>query len=173
MKNAGFVFSVVSPEIEETMRRGERPQALVRRLSCEKANAVATRSGWVLAADTIVVSPTGKILGKPVSSKQAVTMLRALQGKVHHVFTGFVWLLKKEGKTIKMEASVVSTKVKMRNLKSQEILNYVKTGEPMDKAGSYAAQGQGLCLIEWVHGSFSNVVGLPMAEVIEAWKRLQ
>lgn len=172
MAHAGFHFEVKSPNVDESLRKGEKPQAMVKRLSKEKALAVQVGDGMVLAADTTVVSPNGKILGKPNDKSEAVKMLGSLQGKTHIVYTGYTWVKKKNGKAVGSKTGIVKTFVKMRKLSKQEIQNYVATGEPMDKAGSYAAQGRGLCLIEWVKGSFSNVVGLPMSEVLSTWKKM-
>jgi septum formation protein len=177
MKQAGFTVLVVSPDADETPKRGESPRALVSRLSREKALSVA-RKGFqpgsaseqqlVIAADTIVVSPDGKkVLGKPRDVAEAHKMLRMLAGRKHSVFTGYCILpVSRDGKIGKAVSRVVISKVQMRKLSPREIESYVKTGEPMDKAGSYAAQGIGMSLIEGIQGSYTNVVGLPMCQLL-------
>jgi len=172
MSHAGFRFTVQLPNVDESVRKGESPQKMVVRLSREKALAVKVKRGLILAADTTVVSPSGRNLGKPRNKAEAVRMLSLLQGKTHQVFTGYTWVNKQNGLVVQSKTRMVRTQVKMRKLSRTEIQAYVSTGEPMDKAGAYAAQGRGLCLIEWVRGSFSNVVGLPMTEVLETWKKI-
>lgn len=173
--NLGFRPRILSPEVDETPLKGESPKALVRRLARLKARAVLsmgvkeTEPHFVLAADTIVVEPSGKnILGKPRNALEAKKMLASLSGKAHKVFTGYC-LIFQEGAPRFSESEltrVVETKVKMKALSKQVIEFYVKTGEPMDKAGAYAAQGLGMGLIDSVSGSYSNVVGLPVNAVI-------
>jgi septum formation protein len=113
------------------------------------------------------VSPDRKhVLNKPLSAEGARKMLRRISGRTHEVLTGYVILSFRGGKIAKWHSEIVSTKVDIRKLGAKEIADYVASGEPMDKAGSYAAQGIGMCLIEGIRGSYSNVVGLPMAELV-------
>lgn len=170
MKQVGLRFEVRSPNADETPRRGESPRALVSRLSRAKAESVArnlsgSRRRIVIAADTIVVAPGGKlILGKPSSAAEARRMLALLSGKWHSVLTGYrLQPVNFDGKPIQR---VIISKVKMRKLSASEIATYVASGEPMDKAGSYAAQGFGMALIESLEGSYTNVVGLPMCQLL-------
>lgn len=165
-------FQVLSPDVDETPSHQESPARLVKRLSYEKATSAVSKlknktEAVVLAADTIVVSPSGRtILGKPETEAEARKMLGLLQGKVHQVLTGYCILKVQNGKTRKI-VRVVRSNVKMKRMSSKLIEEYVKSGEPMDKAGSYGAQGLGSCFIHEIRGSYTNVVGLPMAHLLE------
>jgi septum formation protein len=169
LQKAGVSFEILVPDVDETPRRGESPKRMVARLSRDKALAAqAQRSdGWILAADTTVVSHAGKNLGKPADAAEARRMLKALQGKVHRVFTAYTIV---HGK--KTHTRVVETRVHIRKLSPQEQEAYLATGESMDKAGAYAAQGHGMILIEKIVGSYTNVVGLPVAEVMTDLRQL-
>jgi len=175
---AGVPFEIRISEIDETPRRKESPLAMVKRLSLEKALAVATSHVHpdervvIIAADTTVVSPIGKILGKPVNEVEAMKMINAIQGKTHRVLSGFCLVQVSGGKVLKKVSKVVKTSVTMRKLNQQEQQDYLSRGESMDKAGAYAAQGFGMVLIEKISGSYTNVVGLPMKEVLEELKKL-
>lgn len=167
MKQVGLVCEVISPNADETPRRGEKPTALVARLAREKAASVATGiegDSIIIAADTIVVDPSGKrILGKPTSVADAQKMLSMLSGRKHTVLTGYcIW---ETGENAYVKVRVVKSTVVMRKLSRIQIEAYVATGEPMDKAGSYAAQGLGVALIEKISGSHANVVGLPVSQL--------
>ena len=170
---AGVSFEIVISDIDETPKKNESPAQMVRRLSKEKAEAVGkefiqnAREAIIIAADTTVVSPRGKILGKPVDLKDAYKMITELQGKTHQVLTGYCIVQVKKGKVYKEISRVVKTAVTMRALRKNERTFYLSQGESMDKAGAYAAQGFGMVLIEKIRGSYTNVVGLPMNEVLE------
>ncbi len=170
MKQLNFDIKVVAPEADETPKRGENPKALVKRLARDKARSVMKRArstkAIVLAADTIVVSPAGKILGKPVDVADAKRMLKALSGKTHIVHTGYCLIGTEPGSELEL-VRVVTTRVTMRGLNPKQIEAYIKTKEPMDKAGSYGAQGIGMGLIEKIAGSYSNVIGLPLSHVMQ------
>jgi septum formation protein len=164
-----------APEVDERQLRGELPRSLVKRLSLKKAEAIANASdlqlsaGVILAADTIVISPgSGQILGKPTDRKNAIQMLKKLSGRTHTVLTGYCLigfgLSSEAGKVINR---VIQSRVTIRKLSDDLIEDYVSTGEPMDKAGSYAAQGLGMCFIEKISGSYTNVVGLPVSHVLD------
>lgn len=168
-------IEVESPDADETPRKGEIPRRLVSRLAKDKAYSVLKKSQEthpeciVIAADTIVVAPDGKtILGKPINPKDAVRMVGLLSGKTHTVLTGYCILLSRLGKTpeFKSVVRVVKSQVKIRSLTPSSIRQYVATGEPLDKAGSYGAQGIGMGFIEQITGSYTNVVGLPIAQVL-------
>ncbi len=147
-------------EIDETPREGELPRDYVLRLAQEKALAVeANETEIVLAADTTVVLEN-EIMGKPTDVADATRMLRALAGQQHAVITG-VFL--KCGAHV--AGNIASTKVWMAPMSDAEIADYVASGEPMDKAGAYAIQGLASRFIERIDGSYSNVVGLPVALV--------
>ena len=148
--------------IDESPRPGEPATVLVARLARAKAEVVAARrpDAWILAADTIV-EIDGDILGKPTDARDAVDMLGRLSGREHRVFTGFT-LLAPGGDH---RGGTVESRVVFRPLDAQRIESYVATGEPLDKAGSYAIQGRGAGLVARVDGSFTNVIGLPLDEV--------
>jgi len=158
LRAAGIGFTVRSVEIDETPRESEVPRDYVRRLAEEKARAVAAdASEVVLAADTTVVLG-GEIMGKPVDAADAIRMLRALAGQKHTVITG-VFLKRGDSAA----GDVASTEVWVAPMSDEEIAEYVASGEPMDKAGAYAIQGLASRFIERIDGSYSNVVGLPIA----------
>jgi septum formation protein len=175
MKQVGLHCKVRSPDADETPRRGESPVRLVARLSREKALSVARKtrqpkdgSTLIIAADTIVVDPSGKkILGKPRNAADARKMLKMLAGKTHTVLTGYcVYEIEAHRVYRHHLVRVVRSRVSMRSLTPQQITAYVATGEPMDKAGSYAAQGIGMGLVEKINGSYANVVGLPISHLL-------
>ncbi len=136
------------------------------RISYDKAFKVGTHfpDKWVIGADTIVVLK-GRILGKPENEDEALDMLRTLRGKWHKVVTGYCVLNLSRGIVYR---DAVETKVFVRDLTDDEIRRYIKTSEPLGKAGSYAVQGRGGCMVKEIKGSYSNVVGLPICEVAEA-----
>ena len=158
----GLKFTVRAAEIDEATRPDEPPAAFVQRLAREKARKIAeeNQGAWIVGADTVVVLDN-KILGKPDSSGQAKEMLRQLSGRRHDVWTGFA--LCGPGKEI---SQAVVTRVYFRRLSGELIRSYVMTGEPLDKAGSYGIQGQGAFLVDKIEGSYSNVVGLPLAQLV-------
>ena len=171
LKQVGLHFDVVHSNIEEeNFVRDESPRGHVIRLAEEKARDVGQKSpdSWVLGADTVVYID-GIILGKPKTHEEAVDMLRRLGGQEHSVLTGFSVLNVSKGKG---ERGAVETAVKMKPLSPVEMEWYVQTGEPFDKAGAYAIQGIGSFMIESIRGSYTNVVGLPLCEVIEMLVRL-
>jgi septum formation protein len=167
LAQAGYQFEVVPANIPEERRAKEAPVDFVTRLAREKAQAVfdqlriACSEGAliVLGADTIVVTAE-EILGKPVDSSDAARMLRLLSGRTHQVITG-VCLISKEGTQVAAETTLVS----MRDISEKEIVDYIATGEPMDKAGAYAIQGHAARWIPRIEGCYFNVVGLPLARV--------
>jgi septum formation protein len=135
------------------------PVTHVLELSRKKAQSVADEieDGIVLGADTIVVLD-GEILGKPKNKEDALFILKRLSGRMHQVYTGITLINKSTGKMI---SDYDLTKVKFNQLDEQKVLNYVATGEPMDKAGAYGIQGMGSFLVEHIEGSLDNVIGLP------------
>jgi septum formation protein len=150
-------------EVDERPAPGEEASNLVRRLALAKGRAAVARrpDDWVLAADT-VVELDGSILGKPKDQDEARAMLARLAGREHRVLTGFTLLA--PGGTVRA-AEVVVTRVRFRALDARAIATYVESEEPADKAGGYGIQGLGAGLIDGIEGSFTNVVGLPLAEV--------
>jgi septum formation protein len=150
----------------------EAVQALRQRKEFQKAIVLAPDT-VVLAADTAVVLGDD-ILGKPEDREDAERMLAGLCGEVrrtHRVVTGCCLLILEEGKTVEVNELAVSTEVTMAGQTTETIAAYAATGEPLDKAGGYAIQGQGSFLVEAIRGSYTNVVGLPLAEVLEALKK--
>jgi septum formation protein len=170
LESAGVSFSVSPSDIPEEPFPGETPEAHVRRLALEKARAVASvaASRYVVGADTIVVCD-GEIMGKPVDEADAVRMLRKLAGKGHQVITGFAVLDRQGAREI---VDAVTTQVYFKSLTDAEIDAYVATGCPMDKAGAYAIQGGAAYMVRSIDGSYTNVVGLPLCEVVEALREL-
>ena len=158
---AGIAFEVLAADIDETPHPGEAPAAYVERLAREKARAVyALRPGaHVLGADT-TVTIDGEILGKPADEADAVRMLRLLSGRAHDVHTG-VALISAAG----IKSAVDTTRVWFSPMTDEDISWYVATGEPVDRAGAYAIQGFASRFIPRIEGSYSNVVGLPVALV--------
>jgi len=154
----GLELEVRPARTDEDRRRGEAPEAYVRRVAAEKAAAV--EGALVLGADTAVVL-SGEVLGKPRDAGDARRMLRALSGSVHRVLTGVC--LRRAHPPAVAEA-LVATEVRFAPLSDAEIDWYVSTGEPLDKAGAYALQGAGGAFVVEVRGSVSNVVGLPLRE---------
>ena len=148
----------------------ETPEVLVTRLSLAKAKAVslAHKDAWVIGADT-VVAIEDDILAKPASQKEALEMLKKLNGKWHEVWTGFAIYQDNQVASIQ---KVISTRVKFWQHTEGVLEAYMKTGEPKDKAGAYGIQGKGGILVEKIEGSYSNVVGLPLAEIIIALMEL-
>jgi septum formation protein len=170
LKLMGLDFDILPANIDETFRPGETPREHVLRLAEEKALAVALShpDAWVLGADTIVVV-AGEILGKPGSLKEAATMLEKLSGREHDVFTGFSIVRQDRGVRVR---EVVGSSVLFREIDDDEMAWYTGTAEPYDKAGAYAVQGMGGCFIREIRGSCTNVVGLPLCEVVDALKRV-
>jgi nucleoside triphosphate pyrophosphatase len=158
LRAAGIAFTVRAADIDETPREGEPASGYVLRLAEEKALAVASGEGEiVLAADTTVVL-SGEIMGKPADDADAARMLRALAGRKHEVVTGIC--LRGSGRVVR---ELTSTAVWFAPLDEAEVADYVASGEPMDKAGAYAIQGLAARFIDRIDGSYSNVVGLPVA----------
>jgi septum formation protein len=165
---AGFRFIVDPADVDETERPGEKPEDYVLRVARDKARTVARRHAGriVLAADTTVVAG-GAILAKPADEADAIRMLELLSDAVHDVWTGVVAL----GNGHELAERVV-TCVHLREMTPEEIRWYVATGEPMGKAGAYGIQGRAARFIDRIEGSWSNVVGLPVATVDRLLKRL-
>lgn len=173
MSLLGIPFRVVPADIDETPSDGRSPRDIAVSLAREKAIAVAQseQNGVVLGADTIVVCGD-KVLGKPRDTEDALQMLRYLNGREHQVFTGVALLDVVDGTVVREQCEAVCTRVWFRNVDDEHLRRYIATGEPMDKAGAYGAQGYGSTLIERIDGCYFNVVGLPVSRVcamLEAW----
>ena len=196
LRAAGFEFRVIAPDIDESVMAGESPEQYARRLAETKARAVFAQGGCdpVLAADTVVVID-GIPLGKPTDEADAARMLRMLSGREHVVITA-VCLMTGEGpaeagrhdsRTPESTAGVVPgfsragggrvhivvarTSVAFAPLSDTVIGRYVDSGEPCDKAGAYAVQGLAARFVTRIEGSYSNVVGLPVAVVYDLCKQ--
>jgi septum formation protein len=167
LERIGLRIEVRPPDIDESMRGGEDPIAYAARVAGEKAHAArrASADEWVLAADT-VVDVDGEVLGKAADETEAQRMLRRLSGRTHRVTTAFVLV----GPSSEHRESV-STDVTMVEMTDAEIADYVASGEWRDKAGAYAVQGIAAALVAKVHGSVTNVIGLPLAEVAQVLAR--
>lgn len=165
LKAAGIEFDVIVANVDESVQAGETPDAHVRRLAEEKARAVIpqARGRPVLAADTVVVVD-GVILGKPADPGDATRMLRMLSGRAHDVMTG-VTLARETPSAV--TTCVAITTVEIAALTEAEIAWYAASGEPADKAGAYAIQGLASRFVTRIDGSYSNVVGLPVAVVYD------
>ena len=161
LSSLGLKFEVHKPNTDETPKKNESPSDLCRRLAIFKAieTLASFHDALVIAADTIVVIDN-KILGKPKDRRDAVRMLKMLQGREHLVLTGVC-----VEDIDKVHSHVESTLVKFRELSDDEINAYVMTGECNDKAGAYAVQGKGSLLIEKIEGDYFNVVGLPLCRL--------
>ena len=161
LASAGFEFDVVPADVDETRLPNEAPAEYALRVAREKAQAAVAQCNGrpILAADTVVVAG-GQVLGKPADATDARKMLRLLSGSVHEVLTAVVF------QAAGREAvEVVSTRVRFITLSDADIDWYVETGEPHGKAGAYAIQGRASRYVDWIEGSWSNVVGLPVAAV--------
>jgi septum formation protein len=166
---AGQSFEVLSSRVDEAFREGETAASAATRLATEKALEVASRATgrWVLGADTVVVVDE-RILGKPVDADEARAMLESLSGREHRVITGFA-LVDPAGRVA--AARAIETLVAFVAIEREAIDAYVRSGEPLDKAGAYAIQGGAAEFVREIRGSWTNVVGLPMDEVEEALRR--
>jgi septum formation protein len=170
LKPLGFEIDIVPSRIEENLIVGESPEDHVLRLAEAKASEVGSRfpNRWVIAADTIVYIDHS-ILGKPKTQGEAIEMLQILSGREHWVLTGFSVQNIEKGKKGR---EAIKTAVKMKPLSPVEIDWYVNTKEPFDKAGGYAIQGIGSFMVESIRGSYTNVIGLPLCELMEMLVRL-
>jgi septum formation protein len=165
MRTLGVSFSIIPPDIDESRKPYESPKDYALRVAYEKAQKVGNLfpDKWIIGADTIVVLK-GKVLGKPKTEKDAVSMLKRLRGNWHKVYTGYC-VLNMSKQVIYQD--VAETKVFIKDLTDEEIAKYIKTAEPFDKAGSYAVQGKGGYMVKEIKGSYTNVVGLPICEITE------
>lgn len=168
----GIAFQVVPSHTDETPLADETPQAHVIRLSRTKAWEVASRPGqagrWFIGSDTVVVRDQ-VVLGKPADATEATAMLTSLSGREHCVISGYAVHDRQSARTL---SAAVVTRVFFKDLTSREIEGYIASGEPFDKAGAYAIQGLGAFMVPRIEGSYTNVVGLPLCEVIAALEEL-
>jgi septum formation protein len=170
LTSAGYAFHIDAADVDESMFAGEPPDRYALRVAREKADAVAARhprDSFILSADTVVVAPRqssgqagAEILAKPVDAADAAKILARLSGDVHEVLTAVV-VRGPRGEV----SELVRTRVRFVELTPRDIAWYVATGEPDGKAGAYAIQGRAARFVDWIEGSWSNVVGLPVATV--------
>lgn len=167
----GIVPEIIPSGAEEIITTNS-PEDIVRELSALKCRDVASGTAGdavVIGADTIVTLD-GEILGKPKHEEDAVRMLRELQGRSHAVFTGVTVILLKDGQRVRETCFAEKTAVHVADMSEREIADYVRTGEPMDKAGAYGIQGTFARHITGIEGDYFNVVGLPVCRL---WQELQ
>jgi len=171
LKAVGLKFKTAPAHIAEDCLEGESPRQHVRRLAQQKAGLIADKypHAWVLGADTIVVID-GQILGKPRNKAHAKKMLQTLSGRTHTVYTGFA--IARRAASV-CQTKVIQSNVRFKSISASEINWYVASKEPYDKAGSYAAQGKGASFIKSIGGSYTNVIGLPLCEVLEELIKLK
>ena len=157
LQQAGLIFSVIISDFEESSVAIATPES--------KASAISEKhpEAWVIGADTVVLVDD-LIMGKPVSEEEARSMLKLLSGKTHQVLTGYCICCKAKARFF---SETVKTDVLFKTLSHAEIEWYIQTGEPFDKAGAYAIQGIGTFLVKSIKGSYTNVVGLPVCEVMD------
>jgi len=165
LKQAGLSFMVIPGNFDESTVPMSSPPEYVRKLAEAKAIDVARQhpNSWVIGADTMV-SIGDRILGKPVSDNDARGMLQRLSDRTHQVYTGYCICRRSENR---LYSDTVKTDVRFKALTADEIAWYIQTREPFDKAGAYAIQGLGTFLVKSINGSYTNVVGLPICEVVE------
>lgn len=164
LEGLGLPFRVTVSGAEENIDPGTPPYLAVERLSLLKAADAAKgqpENALVIGADTVVVLD-GEILTKPVDEEDAARMLARLSGRQHSVLTGISVMRRRDGKAVSV---FEETKVCFRTLSEEEIMRYVSTGEPLDKAGAYGIQGRGSLLVERIEGDYFNVVGLPVCRL--------
>jgi len=163
-------LEIIPSDIDEEPLDRESPEDHVLRLSREKALAVScVRPGrWVLGADTVVIID-GTMLGKPSTPEEAGEMLGMLSGRTHRVITGFAIIKGDKGVIVN---DVVESSVIFKDISRDEMDWYIRTSEPYDKAGGYAVQGKASFFIKEIRGSYTNVIGLPLCEVVTALKKV-
>jgi len=167
LERVGLPLEVHAADVDEREQPNETPADYVRRIAHAKAIAVARRSElWVLAADT-TVTLDGAILGKPETPEEAAKMMRWLSGRTHQVMTAYVLIGERDDRTVVREG-LVATDVTMVELDGAMLADYIASGEWRGKAGAYAIQGIAAGLVREVNGSVTNVIGLPLAEVLAA-----
>jgi septum formation protein len=170
LRSVGLTFKTIPAHVNEDYIKGESPRQHVKRLARDKALAIAHKypESLVLGADTIVVIDS-LILGKPKNKTEAKQMLERLSGREHKVFTGFT-LSHSVSRSIKTK--VIQSAVQFKRISAEEMEWYISCDEPYDKAGGYAVQGKGAYFIKSIRGSYTNVIGLPLCEVLEELKKL-
>lgn len=169
LEKTGLKFQVYAGSYEEDMGLPMEPQKLATFLSQEKAKTVALKykDALIIAADTFIIFK-GEALGKPHTNEEAKRMLSLLNGKTHSVITGYTVMDTGSNKKI---SRLVESRVTFKKLTEDEIKAYVKSGEPLDKAGAYAVQGLGAVIVKRIEGDYFNVMGLPLSSLTEVLKK--
>lgn len=173
LKRAGLPFEVRVSDVEELQFESDSARELCEKNAYSKADSVAQKypGQWVIGADTLVVCEN-KVYGKPIDLAQARQTLEILSGKRHEVITGVALVKKKNGSQCSQKVFSVVTEVAFRNLSSEDISAYFSKTNPLDKAGAYGIQDHGEMIIEGIKGSLSNVIGLPVEELMEQLTKL-
>lgn len=169
LEQIGLEFDIIPSNFDENIENQKFSKKLIESLAYQKAKEVADRNDdkvIIIAADTVVILGE-KILGKPIDATDAKKMLQSLSNKTHKVITAIAIIDKYEDKTL---INSTISKVKFKKLSDREIEDYIKTGEPMDKAGSYGIQAYGSLFVEKVEGCYNNIVGLPLNLLSEMLK---
>ena len=180
IERLGLEFTSFSPDIEEVVEERLPPDELVKELALMKAKAVikAKKASFkgdtvLLTADTVVVLD-GEVIGKPKNKEEARKVLENLSSKTHHVYTGLCYVYQKASSSdLLFDKESVKTEVCFKKLDRREIESYILTDEPYDKAGAYAIQGNSSYMVKRIQGSYTNVMGLPLAEVSDKFKELE
>lgn len=173
LKRAGLPFEVRVSDVEELQFESDSARELCEKNAYSKADSVAQKylGQWVIGADTLVVCES-KVYGKPIDLAQARQTLEILSGKRHEVITGVALVKKKNGSQCSQKVFSVVTEVAFRNLSPEDISAYFSKTNPLDKAGAYGIQDHGEMIIEGIKGSLSNVIGLPVEELMEQITKL-
>jgi septum formation protein len=168
LEKIGISFTVDPSDYPEDLNSDLSPEELAKSISRGKAQAVAKKykDAIIIAADTFGIL-NGKILGKPHTPSEAEAMLQLISGKSHRVITGLTVIDSARQKSV---TRTIETQVYIKKLSPEQISHYVKTGEPLDKAGAYAIQGLGSIIVEKIAGDYYNVVGLPLCALAESLK---
>lgn len=169
LSQLGLSFEVIPGEAEETFLPSLSIEENIVKLALNKAKALTDSVGVekiIIGADTVVCLDS-KVLGKPKCESDAFSMLKALSGRIHYVYTGFALIRKDDVKEI---TGYEKTKVSFYDISDDDINAYIRTGEPLDKAGAYGIQGIGSVFVKGISGDYNNVVGLPLASVAQALK---
>ena len=169
LENTNTKFDIMKSEIDETILENELPSQVVMRLAFEKAIDIASKhkDSLVIGADTVVVLDKS-ILGKPKDKEDAFDMIKKLSGKTHQVITGISLINLNANKKI---IDYVVSSVKFKDLSTEDIKDYIKTNESLDKAGAYGIQGYGALLVDEIQGDYFNIVGLPISRLSDLLKQ--
>lgn len=177
MESANLSFEVLTSDIDESWLEGESANDYIMRMVAEKAQKVIqthkmTEPAIILTADTIGVL-NGQVLTKPLDQEDAFAMWQKLSGTTHEIWTAVCAVLHQDQQVISQKIIKVATKVTFVSLTHAQMVRYWQTGEPQDKAGAYAIQGGAAAWVESIHGSYTNVVGLPLAETLALIEEMQ